>query len=578
MEKLCKLLLILIENPKYLNDVFRFIINHSTKPLNRKDAATPNEETIHADHFFEWLSDFGRDFCDPKHKISLEGNLLWLSKKIVINLTALPEECGDAVQQVVEELHSSHHKIQKLGSKSYKTYEDHGSNVAKLVTELNLPGCFMHYLMYEIKHAPKTCFKNNKDMLRQFFNYLNKRGSRLPSIEEIYESMNFTWSMAFEEDGVHSREPWNQTWREYPGRFSMVQKHFTNIMAVVPTFRGQRNLIYDFFVGAGVEICFSNLLDVLFHGGSEKLAGSFRAAGKQNQRNPFSLGLWVAGSSKKNRKLRRWVLINTSGWRTKQVDRWASHLLLWADPCYFSSVQFNCNQGDEKQKHDRMNRVKSFMLVAAATENNPEIFDCQMSTWMDVVKNPIYRKRFLKAKPHLAHVLLKIDRLSKNTCPPDNLARAIVNCVDEYTATRAHKYQKLSKKDIELSKNNYTLTTQDVKSRLEKEACVKELEQLEQLEIYQNNDKLSVLSFEQGEKVSWIDIEYSVSLIKDTENEILTVRNSRELFIVGKQTTLSNIVFHSHPLSELRNETNMSHPLWGSRQDLVEIAMDFFTK
>ena len=102
MENLCKLLLSLIENPKYLNDVFRFIINHSTKPLNRKDAATPREESIHVDQFFEWLSDFGRDFCNPKHKIHLEGNLLWLSGKIVINLTALPEECGGVVQKVVD--------------------------------------------------------------------------------------------------------------------------------------------------------------------------------------------------------------------------------------------------------------------------------------------------------------------------------------------------------------------------------------------------------------------------------------------------------------------------------------------
>jgi hypothetical protein len=574
MENLCKLLLSLIENPKYLNDVFRFIINHSTKPLNRKDAATPREESIHVDQFFEWLSDFGRDFCNPKHKIHLEGNLLWLSGKIVINLTALPEECGGVVQKVVEELNRSPHRVKKVGSKIYKMYEDHAHKVAKLVTELNLPGCFTNYLMYEIKHAANARFKNNKDMLRQFFNYLNKRGSRLTSIEETYESMNFTWSMAFEEDGVHSREPWNQTWREYPGRFSAVQKHFTNIMAVMPTFRGQRNLIYDFFVWGGVDCCFSNLLDILFQGGSEKVALSFRVMGKNYQRNPLSLGLWVAGSSKKNRKLRRWVLTNTPEWRTKQIDRWASHLVLWADPCYFSSAQSMRTPCDEKQKLERMNRVKSFMLVAAATENNPEFFDCQMSTWMDVAQNPIYRERFLKAKPHLAHVLVRIDRLTKNTCPPDNICRAIINCVDEYTATHAHRRQKQSKKDMEVSKNN-TLTLQDVKSRLEKEACVKELEQLEK---YENNDKMIVLSFEAGEKVSWIDIEYSVSLVEDTENEILAVRNSREFFIIGKPTALSNLVFHSHPLSDLRNDTNMNHPLWGLRQDLVEIAMEKYTK
>lgn len=549
---LCRLL----EDAAEFEKKFRFIVNHSSNPMEGRRGGAPLDKTM----FFDWLEEFAKDFSAPIIRVCLEGDLLWLSGKIFFNLKSFPEDY-DALAVL-----DAREKDQKrVGNRTYKILhgsEENIASIAKLITELNFPGAFMRHLAYEVDI--KKSFSSNRDMLRQFLSHLHVKGTRLPVIEEIYESMFFSWNMVVEKEGVCAKEPWNQTWRELPGRFAQVQKQLTEVTEVLPTYRGQRNLVFDMFCSGDVSTSVEKLISVFFSAEErEKTALTFKTSSATAPRNGTSLGFWIAGNGMPRDALRRWVLRNTPNWNTKKVDPWASHLLLWIDPTHFS-VENKYFPVKKKKDDARVKRLKAFCAAAFLTKNFPEAHDCQMSTWTDLVKRSAYHDEFLKMKPHLSHVVEKIRRLRKKITPSDYLCRSILECADEYVEEKQNKMQKHSRKDIETSKDVDPYTIAEVANRLKKEGCVTELAALQRV----HEDEVAEC-YEEGERVTHIDILHSASLIPG----ITVVRTSRQIFAVGKEDLLKNMVLYKHPLSELRMESKTQHPLWSPKQDLLAIAL-----
>lgn len=211
-----------------------------------------------------------------------------------------------------------------------------------------------------------------------------------------------------------------------------------------------------------------------------------------------------------------------------------------------------------------MKRLKAFCAAAFFTKDFPEAHDCQMSTWADLVKKSSCHEEFLKMKPHLSHVVEKIKRLRKKIMPPDYLCRSILECADEYAREKQEKMQKHSQKDVEALKEADIYTVTEVMNRLKKEGCVTELAALQRIP----TDEVAEC-YEEGEKVTHVDILHSASLVPG----ITVVRTSRQIFAVGKKDILKKMVLYKHPLSELRMESKTQHPLWSPKQDLLAIAL-----
>lgn len=527
-------------------------MNHSSNPLDGRKPQNQLDKEV----FFDWLEEFAKDFSAPARRIWLEGDLLWFSTKIFLNLRTLPKPYrAETILKAEEQSHK------KMGNRSYKVFSDEKGEVANLITELNFPGAFVTYLAYEVDVTKSRRFASNKDMLRQFFTHLSVKGVKIPQIEEIYESMFFSWSMVIEEAGVYAKEPWNQTWREFPGRFSHVQKQLAEFSAAVPTFRGQRNLVYDMFASGDVNTSVEKLSAVFFsEKGREEAALSFKTTSKNTPRNGTSLGFWIAGAGMKNDALRRWILKNTPEWTKAKVDPWSSHLLLWLDPKHFSGYE----DAETSEKEDpRVERLSAFCAAAVITNNFPEAHDCQMSTWADLVRDASRCRDVLKLKPHLSHVVEKIKRLRTKISPPEKLCRAILESADEYAREKYKKMQKHPKKDIDTAREKNAYALVEVKNKLKKEACVGELEILERLSEETPNAKAAC--YEEGEKVSHLDLLYSASLIPATR----VLRTSRQIFVVGEEDAVQNMIVYKHPLSELRSESKTHHPLWSPKQDLL---------
>ena len=246
-----------------------------------------------------------------------------------------------------------------------------------------------------------------------------------------------------------------------------------------------------------------------------------------------------------------------SEWNKTKVDPWASHLLLWIDPNHFSTEKMYY----ERTCYDaRVKRLKVFCTAVFLTRNFPEALDCKMSTWMDLVKDSSYHQSFLAMKPHLSHVLERIKRLRKQIAPSDHFCGCILDCADGYGKEKLKKIQKHSRKDIEASKNIEPYSVAEVVNKLKTEGCVAELKVLEGIDEGYVAD-----CFEEGETVSHVDLLYSASLVSD----VTIVRTSRQIFAIGKELTVQNMVLYKHPLSELRMESKMQHPLWSPKQDLL---------
>ena len=333
------------------------------------------------------------------------------------------------------------------------------------------------------------------------------------------------------------------------------------ISHALPTYKGQRNLAYDLFSVGDVCTCVTRLGDVLFsEEGRESVERSFRAAGKTYPRNAMSLGFWTIPP------LRKWILKHTPQWSPKIVDPWTSHALFWIDPTYFSekvAAADDLPASDDPGGDPRIERVANFLSAAFLIGHFPEAHDCNMSVWTDLVENPRAERNifFVRMKPHLRHLVARVARLARKSRPPKKLCRAILECADEYVRENIRRNQTHPKKEAESMREKETCDLQEVKNHLTRDGCARDIERLSAL------DPSNVaLCFEEGDKISYVDLLHSARLF---EFEATVLRSSRQVFLLASPENLKKIIVYRHPLSDLRLENKMHHPLWSPKQDLL---------
>ena len=87
MDDIRRVLCRLLEDGTEFERCFRFIVNHSSNPMEGRQGSASLSKAV----FFDWLEEFAKDFSSPSVRVCLEGDLLWLSGKIFFNLRSFFE-------------------------------------------------------------------------------------------------------------------------------------------------------------------------------------------------------------------------------------------------------------------------------------------------------------------------------------------------------------------------------------------------------------------------------------------------------------------------------------------------------
>jgi len=554
-------------------DTFAFLINHSSNALHSKSrecAANPTAESL-----FEWLSDLAVNICDvDARRVSLDADQLWVSKKLVFNLAELKKYRPALVDQLVESSDRLFTKTRKTGASNDATALSgyrYNEGVKRTLQEIDFAGMFVEYLFFNIPFG--SYFKNSRDFMRQFLSYCRAHAKDVHILECVHESVVFSWSMKFAADGPHTKEPWNQTWRQFTGRFAQNQKNMANIGEELCSFKGQRHLAYDFF--DVVDLHTKNNVDGLL----SLLSKGKIAKGHHHLAKTFVAGAWVFGAG--NNRLRSWLSLQ-KGW--SHLCKWTSFVVVYADPVFLDAESRNIKT-IAKHADPRFEKLKLFFSVAALVHDMAEAFDCSMATWLHVAAGAD-STQLLVLKPNLRHVVRRVARNAKNLRPSEKVCQAVLDSADAFVQKAAEKAKKNTVHPQRVMREScikrpFDGCKTEILSKLKAEACVSELDRWPK--IVQNAENKTILCFEHGGAVSWIDALYTTRTLWDqTPPESVSVfGTTREFFVVICDETLRELLasdetippFYDHPLSSLRNIESVHHPLWSARQEMLELCV-----
>jgi hypothetical protein len=155
--------------------------------------------------------------------------------------------------------------------------------VGQTLVELNMAGQLFYHVFHHSSFASHAPFGSRKAFFQHLLGHARRRQQPLTSMELMYKSAVFSWSMKFGHDGVCTQEPWNQTWRVYARRFSPVQSEMSRFALLNMTFRGQRHLAFDFFES---------------HGSTADCMAQVLGEVEMTSEKPFFNGAWMLGCGK----------------------------------------------------------------------------------------------------------------------------------------------------------------------------------------------------------------------------------------------------------------------------------------
>ena len=541
-----RLLHVVMRDPELCHHAFKFALDHSSNALGSK-AKRGKDTPIPMEWVFDWLMEVAHDFSSPRVcRVRVQESTLWVSKRIIFNLEGFVSTHPQLVKDV-----------QALDS--VKQPYLHNNAVGKAMVEMNMAGQLFYHVFHHPSFASHAPFASRKEFFRHLLGHARRRQHPLTAMELMYESAVFSWSMKFNHDGACAREPWNQTWREYAGRFALVQAQVSAFARLNMTFRGQRHLAFDFFeTHRSVDDCMAKLLGNM----------------EMTPDKPFFNGAWLLGAGK-NAHIRRELLQHVD-WAGVGGLPWSSFVVPWVHPSVFC-VGIGRSKPTGLARAAKLAAVRRFFLVAAALDSAPEGHDCPVSTWMHIAG---HESRLIASKPHLEHVVASLARLSRDCHPPDALCAAVMDRAESFCSENKATARYWTPNEVLCACEVLDYDHDAMVQKLHAECCFSAIESIQKFKKANDAKVKRVFVFREGATVSWLDASFSQKKIwakaKPQNEEMLVVRTSREYFIVSTADALAGApapTIYAHPLTALRTSPQLAHPLWSARQELLELCI-----
>lgn len=380
--------------------VVSYAVDHSTNALRRRrhDAAT-TENVV-----FDWLTRLVEDFeAVPTGKVRLEGNALWVSRRVIVNFDVVETRAGRGRAEDVREVRAW------LGDGRERPVT---TSLASVLVEMDFAGRLFERLVVDPAFEFGPIYGTRRCAVSRLLRHAETNGRPL-ALTAIRHAHAFSGGRSMRppiDDEDRDAPPWTRPWRASPDDVEGVERLFSDVLGPNALTRaGQRRLA----------------LRILREGDSETDAKDLE---RRWTRAAWTLA--AGGDVETRRRLARELgLLGDDGEKNgdasdEETRAWASFLVPWIDPSVFLNVDATererCSKDAMRSSRDS---TRSFFVAAAALDAAPEGHECGIETWTGSEKD---LRALARERPHLAHVVEKTLRYGREHEPPEwMLARAM---------------------------------------------------------------------------------------------------------------------------------------------------------
>jgi len=173
-----------------------------------------------------------------------------------------------------------------------------------------------------------------------------------------------------------------------------------------------------------------------------------------------------------------------------------------------------------------------------------------------------------------------LARMTRECRPPDALCSAVLDLAESFCNANKATARYWTPNEVLCACEVIDYDHVVMEQKLHAECCFAALKSIQKFKEANDAKVKRVFVFREGATVSWLDVSFSQKKIwaraKPQNEEMLVVRTSREYFVIATGDALAGAAaptIYAHPLTALRTEPLVAHPLWSVRQDLLELCI-----
>jgi len=546
----------------FMASVVAYAADHSTNAMRRRRPEDATTEVV----VFDWLSRLARDLeAVPAGKIRMDGNALWVSRRVVMSLDALERRAGPARAGDVREVREWLRDDPKGRGKNPSP------TLTSVLREMDFAGGLLERLIVDPDFDFGPTFGTRRCLVSRLLRHARTNGGPPLRLMELKHESAFSGGRSMRppmNDTDRVLPPWKRTWNAAPRDVEDVAESFSEVLeSDSHTHRGQRKFALRLLRGSRVR-------------GDREWFGA----------------AWIL-SAGGNVAARRRLLTRTPELRElREIGAWPSFVVPWIDPRFLldstdsmasstvssSTVSSSASASVVESTRDA---VRSFFVVAAVLDAAPEGHECAFRAWEGTEEE---LRAVERDRPHLAHVVEKVLRHRRERAlPPETLVTRVVDAMRRHVVD-ADDVDELSPRPTFVvaprdSTSTSTMTTRlgDIVRTLERDGCRADAERVVAFDAENETREIGAFVFEDDEgdrRITRIDVEHAgrrrrdgdgdggddarhaaIAVFGTTTYYLLATRDSA----TGRWPTIAR-----HPLSSLVMSTSTSsrsnHPLASS--------------
>lgn len=543
-----------LEDAAFAASAVAYAIDHSTNAMRRRRPEDATTEAI----VFDWLARLARDFeAVPRGKIRVEGDAVWVSRRVALSLDALarrvgPERAGDVA------------KVREWARRGEE--RDPSSTLASALREMNFPGGLLERLVVdpELDFGPR--FGTRRGLVTRLLLHARTIGYPLRLSELAHESA-FSGGLSMrlrKDEGIDAPPPWMRTWTAFPRDVEVVRETFSDVLLGTDslTHRGQRKLALRFLRDSRTrgDRAWIGAAWILSAGGNVAARRRLLAARSDiARRDEGATTAWAAWAS----LVTPWLdarLLETSAARTTTID-----------------VANVANVANVDAIEATRDAVRSFFVAARVLDAAPQGHECAFRAWEGT---EIHLRMVERDRPHLAHVVERALRHGRRrVVPPDSLVTRVVDAMRDHVDGHAGERREAFSVDPTYVVSSVTSdgdVLEDVVRTLQRDGCHADAERIAAFASDNAEREIGVFVFDDDAevcetRVTRVDVAHA-AWRHLPGNVVAAFGTTKYFLVVARESSTRDRwpTIERHPLSDLvAVASSPKHPLASPRDELL---------
>ncbi|MBE35226.1 MAG: hypothetical protein CMI16_06685 [Opitutaceae bacterium] len=527
-----------LEDAAFAASAVAYAIDHSTNAMRRRRPEDATTEVV----VFDWLARLARDLeAVPAGKVRVEGDAVWVSRRVVISLDALvrrvaPERAGDVAN------------IREWASRGGE--RDPSPTLASALREMNFSGGLLERLVVDPDLDFGPTFGTRRGLVSRLLLHARTTGAPLKLSELMHESA-FSGGLSMrppKDDAIRVSPPWERTWTTLPSDVDIVEKTFSVVLGT----------------------------DSLTHRGQRKIALRLLRGSRSEGDRGWMGAAWIL-SAGGNVAARRRLAARLDVTRRHETTSWASRVIPWVDARVLVDSSSDATDAIEAIEATR-DAVRSFFVVAKILDAAPQGHECAFRAWegTEVHLNTVERDR-----PHLAHVVERASRHRRHRLvPPESLVSRVVDAMRERVDAHVGDREVFAIEPTFIVSPTTPDGLEDVVRALERDGCHADAERILTFAKKNAEREIGVFVFHDDDdddyetrpRITRVDVEHAAWR---HPGSVVAALGTTRFFLAGARGSSKDPwpTVEAHPLSSLvassTDHRPFEHPLSSSCAELL---------